>query len=91
MQYERSSTQVLVLVCMADSMKEGFCNPFFKTLVTLVTESLSIMKLGMIERLCAREINEEERTGIISREAHQYLHDTGDDELKMSRASVFFS
>lgn len=54
MQYERSSTQVLVLVCKADSMKEGFCNPFFKTLVTLVTESLSIMKLGMIERLCAR-------------------------------------
>ena len=36
------------------------------------------------------EINEEERTGLISRDAHQYLHDTGDDELKMSRASVIF-
>ena len=36
------------------------------------------------------EINEEERTGIISREAHQYLHDTGDDELKMSRVAVIF-
>jgi len=50
MQYERSSTQVSVFVCMADSMKEGFCNLFFKTLVTLVTESLFIMKLGMMER-----------------------------------------
>ena len=37
------------------------------------------------------KINETERTGIVSREAHQYLHDTGDDELKMSRASVIFS
>ena len=36
------------------------------------------------------KINENERTGIVSREAHQYLHDTGDDELKMSRASVLF-
>ena len=36
------------------------------------------------------EINENERTGIVSREAHQYLHDTGDDELKMSRASAIF-
>ena len=36
------------------------------------------------------EINKENRTGIISREAHKYLHDTGDDELKMSRASVVF-
>ena len=34
------------------------------------------------------KINEKERTGIISREAHEYLHDTGKDELKMSRASV---
>jgi hypothetical protein len=36
------------------------------------------------------EINKTERTGIVSREAHQYLHDTGDDELKMSRASAIF-
>jgi hypothetical protein len=36
------------------------------------------------------ELNEVERKGIISREAHQYLHNTGDDELKMSRASVIF-
>ncbi len=35
--------------------------------------------------------NENERTGIVSREAHQYLHDTGDDELKKSRASVIYS
>jgi predicted transcriptional regulator len=34
------------------------------------------------------EINEEDRTGIISREAHEYLIDTGEDELKISRASV---
>ena len=36
------------------------------------------------------DLNERERTGIISRDAHLYLHDTGDDELKMSRASVIF-
>ena len=36
------------------------------------------------------EINEEERKGIISREAHEYLQNTGDDELKKSRASVIF-
>jgi len=36
------------------------------------------------------EINENERTGIVSREAHQHLLDTGDDELKKSRASVIF-
>ena len=36
------------------------------------------------------DLNERERTGIISRDAHQYLHDTGEDELKVSRASAFF-
>jgi hypothetical protein len=36
------------------------------------------------------EINKNERTGVISREAHQYLLDTGDSELKKSRASVIF-
>ena len=39
---------------------------------------------------CIWKINENERTGIVSREAHQYLHDTDDDELKKSRASVIF-
>lgn len=34
------------------------------------------------------KINEKNRTSIISREAHEYLHETGEDELKMSRASV---
>ena len=36
------------------------------------------------------ELNENERTGIVSREAHQHLLDTGDDELKVSRASAFY-
>ena len=36
------------------------------------------------------EINEDERTGVISREAHEYLLDIGVDELKKSRASVIF-
>lgn len=36
------------------------------------------------------EINDKERTGIVSREAHEYLLDMGDSELMKSRASVIF-
>jgi hypothetical protein len=36
------------------------------------------------------EINDKERTGIISRDAQQYLHDLGEAELMKSRASVIF-
>jgi hypothetical protein len=36
------------------------------------------------------ELNESERTGIISRDAHQYLLDSGEAELMKSRASVIF-
>ena len=34
------------------------------------------------------EINEEKRTGIVSREAHSYLNDISEEGLKMSRASA---